>query len=611
MTADSDPIEPTPEIPDHDSPVHEAEYVVVARRYRPQSFEELVGQEHVAKALSSAIATNRVGHAYMFTGARGVGKTSAARILAKALDCEAGPTPTPCNRCDICEAASAGNDVDVIEIDGASNRGIDEIRQLRSNVNVRPSRARFKIYIIDEVHMLTRDAFNALLKTLEEPPEHVKFIFCTTEPNKIPSTVLSRCQRYDFAGIQSDAIVARLAQIVAAEGMMADADALQLIARRAAGSMRDSQSLLEQLLAFAAEHITVGDVHEMLGTADSTRLLEIAQQLAAGDAASVLTLLDETLGQGVDVGQLLEQLVGVFRDGMVALAGCRDDAFLQAIGTDEQAKVREVANSLGLETTLAVLEILEQALSGLRYTIHGRTLMEVALVRCCKLDDLESLANLVSQLGVAAGPTMPAKPVPPAKKKSEVSLSESVRSAVDLGGLTKAKPVPPDRSDLSGADTESPVTESPVTESPVTESPVTESPVTEVVDQQFALSAANAKEIWEQTLQKLSGMVEARAKNYSQLAIPAPNRLVVSFSETYNLCKTFCERPEQIERIQRAIEEVTGARVRVVFSISDDPAKETPKKSAPSRQQKLAAIADNPMVRRARDLFGARPVDFD
>ncbi|MFP6612731.1 MAG: DNA polymerase III subunit gamma/tau [Pirellulales bacterium] len=591
MTADSDPIEPTPESPDH-----KAEYVVVARRYRPQSFEELVGQEHVAKALSSAIVTNRVGHAYLFTGARGVGKTSAARILAKALDCETGPTPTPCNRCDICEAASVGDDVDVIEIDGASNRGIDEIRQLRSNVNVRPSRARFKIYIIDEVHMLTRDAFNALLKTLEEPPEHVKFIFCTTEPNKIPSTVLSRCQRYDFAGIQSDAIVARLAQIVAAEGMMADADALQLIARRAAGSMRDSQSLLEQLLAFAAEHITVGDVHEMLGTADSTRLLEIAQQLAAGDAASVLALLDETLGQGVDVGQLLEQLVGVFRDGMVALAGCRDDAFLQAIGTDEQAKVREVANSLGLETTLAVLEILEQALSGLRYTTHGRILTEVALVRCCKLDDLESLANLVSQLGVAAGPTTPAKPVPPAKKKSEVSLSESVRSAVDLGGLTAAKPPPPDQSDLSGADTES---------------PVTESPVTEVVDQQFALSAANAKEIWEQTLEKLSGMVEARAKNYSQLAIPAPNRLVVSFSETYNLCKSFCERPEQIERIQRALEEVTGARVRVVFSLSDDPAREAPKKSAPSRQQKLAAIADNPMVRRARDLFGARPVDFD
>ena len=240
------------------------EYVVVARRYRPQTFEELVGQEHVAKALSNAISTHRVGHAYLFTGARGVGKTSAARILAKALNCRTGPTPTPCNRCDICESISAGEDVDVLEIDGASNRGIDEIRQLRQNVNVRPSRERFKIYIIDEVHMLTREAFNALLKTLEEPPEHVKFIFCTTEPTKIPVTILSRCQRFDFAGIQTPAIAKRLEQIVAAEGVEAEPDALRLLARRAAGSMRDSQSLLEQLLAFAPGRITVADVDAML-----------------------------------------------------------------------------------------------------------------------------------------------------------------------------------------------------------------------------------------------------------------------------------------------------------------------------------------------------------
>ncbi len=175
------------------------EYVVVARRYRPQNFEELVGQDQVSQALHNAIATNRVGHAYLFTGARGVGKTSTARILAKALNCADGPSSTPCNVCDICQGVTSGDDIDVIEIDGASNRGIDEIRQLRSNVNVRPSRARFKIYIIDEVHMLTVPAFNALLKTLEEPPEHVKFFFCTTDPEKIPITVLSRCQRFDFA----------------------------------------------------------------------------------------------------------------------------------------------------------------------------------------------------------------------------------------------------------------------------------------------------------------------------------------------------------------------------------------------------------------------------
>ena len=207
-------------------------YVVVARRYRPQGFDQLVGQQHVTQALGNAIETNRVGHAYLFTGARGVGKTSAARIFAKALNCVKGPTTQPCNACDICEAVGVGEDVDVIEIDGASNRGIDEIRQLRANVGIRPSRARCKVYIIDEVHMLTKEAFNALLKTLEEPPGHVKFIFCTTDPEKIPITVLSRCQRFDFAPIATDQIVARLQEIVDSEGAEADVEALELLARR-------------------------------------------------------------------------------------------------------------------------------------------------------------------------------------------------------------------------------------------------------------------------------------------------------------------------------------------------------------------------------------------
>src|SRR5215212_10865811 len=235
-------------------------YTVIARRYRPQSFDELVGQEHVARALQQAISSGRVGHAYLFTGARGVGKTSAARILAKALNCVEGPTPTPCNKCDVCLRVTAGDDIDVLEIDGASNRGIDEIRQLRQNVAVRPSRVRYKIYIIDEVHMLTKEAFNALLKTLEEPPEHVKFIFATTEVQKIPITVLSRCQRFDFAGIS-------LPQIVEKEGLKAEKEALELVARRAGGSMRDAQSLLDQLLAFGGERLTADQVHHLLGTA--------------------------------------------------------------------------------------------------------------------------------------------------------------------------------------------------------------------------------------------------------------------------------------------------------------------------------------------------------
>ena len=297
-------------------------YVVIARRYRPQGFAELVGQEQVSLALTNAIATNRVGHAYLFTGARGIGKTSTARILAKALNCVQGPTAQPCNRCDVCESISSGEDMDVLEIDGASNRGIDEIRQLRSNVNIRPGRARFKIYIIDEVHMLTVPAFNALLKTLEEPPEHVKFIFCTTDPEKVPITVLSRCQRFDFPPVETSAIVERLRFIVATEGMTADDEALQLLARRAGGSMRDSQSLLEQLLSLGGERITAEDVHRMLGTAPSGRLASFVSRLVARDAAAALAEVDQAVQEGVDAGQLAEQMVGCFRDMMAAVVGC-------------------------------------------------------------------------------------------------------------------------------------------------------------------------------------------------------------------------------------------------------------------------------------------------
>src|SRR5207244_9704846 len=260
-------------------------------RYRPQQFSDLVGQEPVARALINALPSNRVAHAYLFTGARGVGKTSAARILAKALNCVRGPTATPCDACEICQSIAAGEDVDVLEIDGASNRGIDEVREVRQNVQYRPTRSRYKIYIIDEVHMLTPPAFNALLKTLEEPPAHVKFIFATTEVQKIPVTILSRCQRFDFAGISVPRIVERLKQIVAGEEMKADAEALELIARRAGGSMRDAQSLLDQLLSFGADKLTVENVHQLLGTANEDRIIALAGAVSDKDAPTALELL--------------------------------------------------------------------------------------------------------------------------------------------------------------------------------------------------------------------------------------------------------------------------------------------------------------------------------
>ena len=265
-------------------------------------------------------------HAYLFTGARGVGKTSTARILAKALNCVQGPTTKPCDACEVCRSIATGEDVDVLEIDGASNRGIDEVRQIRQNVQYRPARARYKIYIIDEVHMLTPAAFNALLKTLEEPPPHVKFIFATTEVQKIPVTILSRCQRFDFAGIGAGRIKEQLQQIVSREGLEADPEALELIARRAGGSMRDAESLLDQLLAFGgsagAGRVTVDQVHHLLGTAHLDRVVALAAAIFERDAKKTLQLFGDACDQGLQLGELLDQLIEYWRDLLVVhLAG--------------------------------------------------------------------------------------------------------------------------------------------------------------------------------------------------------------------------------------------------------------------------------------------------
>ena len=257
-----------------------AAYVVLARKYRSRTFDEVIGQEPIAQTLISAIETGRVHHAYLFTGTRGVGKTTMARILAKALNCLSfdAPTPTPCNACDACEAISRGDDVDVVEIDGASNRGIDEIRELRANSIYRPARCRYKIYYIDEVHQITRDGFNALLKTLEEPPEHVKFIFATTEPQKMPATILSRCQRFDFRDIPTKRICEHLAAICKAEKVQADEDALFRLARAACGSMRDGLSLLDQIIA-ASGKVTDDEVIRVLGTPPDEQTVSIALSL--------------------------------------------------------------------------------------------------------------------------------------------------------------------------------------------------------------------------------------------------------------------------------------------------------------------------------------------
>lgn len=411
----------------------QATYTVVARRYRPRSFEQLIGQDHVAQALGKAIATGRVGHAYLFTGARGVGKTSTARIFAKALNLYEG---MPIELADeIASAIDSGEDIDVIEIDGASNRGINEIRQLRANVNVRPSRARYKIYIIDEVHMLTKEAFNALLKTLEEPPAHVKFIFCTTDPDKIPITVLSRCQRFDFVPVKSEAIIQRLSEIASKEGFECEPEALSLLARRAAGSMRDSQSLLEQVMSFSVGKITTEQVHALLGIADESLLLTIVEALVQKNALQSIAAADAAIMGGADPGQLSEQLLNYLRDIMAVGVG-GSTQLLKFAAPMNHARLQEIANSWGIQTVLSAIQILDESLVRMRASVSAGTLLEVALVQICQLQQLASIPALIAQLSnqpVAAGAPSSSSGAAQKKKPHDAVVSaHRVDSAQDV-----------------------------------------------------------------------------------------------------------------------------------------------------------------------------------
>lgn len=587
------------------------QYVVVARRYRPQSFEELVGQHQVAQALKNAIERGRVGHAYLFTGARGVGKTSSARILAKALNCQRGPTATPCNECDICRSVTVGEDVDVLEIDGASNRGIEEIRQLRSNVNIRPSRARFKIYIIDEVHMFTKEAFNALLKTLEEPPEHVKFIFCTTDPEKIPITVLSRCQRFDFGGIRMDEIVARLAYIVENEGVKAEAEALRLLARKANGSMRDSQSLVEQLLAFGGKQITVADVNQMLGAAGAEQIAVIMSGLAARDAAGVLGQFDHALTRGIDPGQLIEQLLGFFRD-MMTLAVGADASLLQTVLPADAENIAAVAKNYGLANVMAAVQILDDALVRMQRSAHARILAEMALVRVCQLEDLQSVADLVET--IRSGKPLPARPAIQVVAGAPQAISAAAVPTSQAPAAVAARPAESPGNQMSGS-ANGPSGGSAGSAVAVAEPPSAAEIAPERAAEApespggIALTDSTAKNIWEGILSDMSDLVGEYARPYKTVATSGPNRLVVSFSAAYNTQVEFLKRPAAKTRLERMLTEAVGDSVVLEFRVLDDvpvaTKQEPPKKSAPSSGQMIRKVQQNQLVQQAIEMFGA------
>ena len=372
-------------------------YLVLARQWRPQTFEDLVGQEHVGRTLANAIASDRVHHAFLFTGARGVGKTSAARILAKALNCEQGPTATPCNACAECNEISAGNSSDVFEIDGASNTGVDDVRELRENIRYLPSHSKFKIFIIDEVHMLSINAFNALLKTLEEPPEHAKFILATTEPHKIPVTILSRCQRFDFRKITAAKVVERLRQIVDAEDLKVSDLALGLIARRGEGSMRDALSALDQVIAFCGEEVSDEDVQSLLGMVDRRLLLDTVEAIVGHDSHRALESVRRIDTLGYAYRQFCQELVEQFR-ALIVLCVVPEPGELLDLPPDQLGELKKLVEPLSLEELERVLTILVKLEAELASSFYPRLALEMTLVRLTQLPPPRDVAALVRKL---------------------------------------------------------------------------------------------------------------------------------------------------------------------------------------------------------------------
>ena len=409
-------------------------YRVLARKYRPQTFSELIGQDAMVKTLANAIERGRIAHAFLLTGVRGVGKTSTARLIAKALNCigpdgQGGPTISPCNVCEPCRAISEGRHIDVIEMDAASHTGIDDIREIIDAVRYASVSARYKIYIIDEVHMLSKSAFNALLKTLEEPPEHVKFLFATTEVNKVPVTVLSRCQRFDLRRIPAEKLAAHFADVSKAEGVEVEEEALGMIARAAEGSARDGLSILDQAIAHGAGSVTAEQVRDMLGLADRGRIRRLLQLVLSGDANAALAELDETHELGIDPAQLLRGLMESLHSATRAKAGASADALQSA---EERESAADMAAALSWGAIHRLWQMLLKGLQDVVIAPDPREAAEMALLRLIHAADMPDPASLMAKLSGegAAAVTSSA----PASKPS----GPTARVPADFVGLIKA-----------------------------------------------------------------------------------------------------------------------------------------------------------------------------
>ncbi len=549
-----------------------ADYLVLARKYRSTAFDEVVGQQSISTTLVNAIKTGRLAQAYLFTGTRGVGKTTMARILAKALNCQSfeQATSEPCNKCDACEAIGRGDDMDVIEIDGASNRGIDEIRELRSNAMLRPARCRYKVYYIDEVHMLTKEAFNALLKTLEEPPPHVKFIFATTEAEKIPATILSRCQRFDFRNIPTADIAGHLKSICGDEKIDIADEAIFRVAKAAAGSMRDGISLLDQLISSATGKLTTEDVLAVLGTPPDERIQALLQAVADGDAAEALEQLDAVLVAGYPLEGVAAAAADGFRNIMLALVAGADSRLIELPETLKQS-LAALAGRFTVPVAVHAVGVCEQLMRNIRGSSCGRALAEAAVVRLAAADKFVDPVSLAERLEQLASGTPAVRP-----------------------GAGRA-PAAPKKKTLAPAPAGS-------------QSPPSQAPAAKAVQWDFDWLGRN----WQNVVARLAdGAVGGLLRAAKPLAV-GPGTLRLGFDADHEPMRRRAAGA-MAGRIAEVLESVAGRAVQCEFVATGESGAATATASRVNRaitSEQRKKVENDPAVKAVMDLFGGQLADI-
>ena len=582
-------------------------YTVLARRFRSQTFDDIVGQDAVAQTLKNAIKMGRVAHAYLFTGTRGVGKTTMARILAKALNClEAkGPTTTPCLKCDSCVAVNLGEDIDVIEIDGASNTGVDDVRQLRQNAIYRPARARHKIYIIDEVHMLSTQAFNALLKILEEPPDHVKFIFATTEPNKVLPTIQSRCQRFDFGAIDPAVIGRQLAAILKAEKIAFEDDVIVTLSRLANGSMRDGLSLLDQVISRGVEPLTVTLIEEALGQPSRQKICELAERIGRHDAAGVLAEVDALLKTGQTAVQIVDALIDITRD-LIVIQSTDAKSDLLVLTSEERTAMAALAELFDTPGLIYGITAMEKLRWTIKNSDNPRALLEASMLRLALSEHFIGLERVLSRLqgaGVSESAGGSAKKNAPPEIKGSGAFSSRPPSEIKGSGAFSSRPP----AACDPRDSLSEVTARGTGILPV-----------EATGRLIAgeLTAESIRQGWPAIVEALAatnGMAAGFLKNAAVAAFEG-GVLKLRFPKSASMAMSMCH--SRTESLEAFFANALGRPVRLAFEASDDntPAAGEPKPTAPGAKMdktKRQKAINDPAVQMLLTGLDAKVTDIE